>query len=330
MRRRWVSLAAIAYGLWACDGDAPHWQIVDRDMPAALLSVWGTSASDVYAVGGDVNDGRGPMVVHWDGTSWTRLPTGQSGNLWWVFGTGSGPLYMGGDGGMILRFDGTDFTRMTTPGTETVFGIWGASDSDLWAVGGAAGGANGGFAWRLVGDSWQLAPGFPASITANDAIWKISGRSANDVWMVGTDGAVVRWDGSSLVASNAGIGESLFTVHASAERFVAVGGFVTGIVLENDGTTWRDASPQSSPGLIGVYQSPSGTLAVGQEGSVFQRDGSTWSEVATGITIEQSLHSVWVDPSGGVWAVGGQVQTLPLIDGVMLYAGEQQPGELPR
>ena len=33
-------------------------------------------------VGAD--DGAGPLVVHFDGTSWQRLETGVHGDLWWV------------------------------------------------------------------------------------------------------------------------------------------------------------------------------------------------------------------------------------------------------
>jgi hypothetical protein len=304
---------------------APPWQVVARHLPTALMSVWGTSATDVYTVGADAGDGAGPTVAHFDGTSWTRLPTGQVGNLWWVFGFPGGPIYMGGDGGTILRYQGGAFTRMTTPGTDTVFGIWGMTPDDLWAVGGANGGANGGFAWRLQGDTWAVAPGFPADVAATNAIWKMYGRSASDAWMVGTNGKAVQWDGTSLTETNTGAGESLFTVHADAQRYVAVGGFGTGKILENEGSGWHDASPQAAPGFIGVCLSAQGGYAVGQEGAVYTRTGSGWSEVNIGVNLDESFHSVWIDPSGGVWAVGGQVLVPPLVDGVVLHQGAHVP-----
>jgi hypothetical protein len=230
---------------------------------------------------------------------------------------------------MILRYQGGTFTRMPTPGTDTVFGIWGATPNDLWAVGGSSGGANNGFAWRLQGDTWVAAAGFPADIAPTDAIWKMYGRSATDAWMVGTNGKVVRWDGMSLTEMNAGVGESLFTIHADAQRFVAVGGFGTGTILENEGSGWRKASPSGAPGLIGVCLSAGGGYAVGQNGAVYARDGSGWSAENLGVNLDESFHSVWLDPSGGVWAVGGQVLTLPLVDGIMLHFGAHVPGGLP-
>lgn len=302
--------------------------MIGEGLPSAILSVWGTSTSDVYAVGGDRGDGTGPLVLHFDGTAWSQLATGENGNLWWVFGIG-GAVYMGGEGGMILRYQQGAFTRMSTPSTTTVFGIWGTAADDLWAVGGASGGGDGGFAWRLQGGVWVAAPGFPADIAATGAIWKMSGRSADDAWMVGTNGKVVRWDGAVLTAMTTGTGESLFTVHATADRFVAVGGFGTGTILENEGSGWNDVSPPIAPALIGTYLSGDAGYAVGQDGAVFERNRGGWSEVDLGVPIEQSFHSVWIDPSGGVWAVGGQVQTLPLIDGIMLYGGDDPPDYLP-
>ena len=125
--------------LAACPADPQSnpdsWEIVHQGLPGALLSVWGASSTDVWAVGGDTLDGLGPAVIHFDGETWTRVETGQTqGNLWWVYGFEDGPVFMGGDGGVILRYEGGIFTQMDTPGTDTVYGLWGSSAQDMWAV----------------------------------------------------------------------------------------------------------------------------------------------------------------------------------------------------
>lgn len=295
-------------------------------MPSALLSIWGSSVSDVYAVGGDTGDG--PMVVHYDGSAWTRLQTGERGNLWWVHGFPGGPIYMGGDGGMVLRYENDAFTKLTTPGTDTVFGIWGADPTTVWAVGGAVGGAGGGFAWQLQGDAFVEAPAFPAGLGDTAAIWKMYGRSATDAWMVGTNGTTVRLSDSTLAKVPAGVGESLFTVHGDATRYVAVGGFGTGLILENSDGLWRNVSPAAAPGLVGVYVSPQGSYAVGQDGAMYARKTDAWRKEDVGFNVDETFHSVWVDEDGGTWVVGGQVQVLPLVDGIMLYSGPETVGEL--
>jgi hypothetical protein len=295
-------------------------------MPSALLSIWGTSPSNVYAVGGD--RGTGPSVIHYDGTAWTKLETGQRGNLWWVHGFADGPVFMGGDGGMVLRYENGAFTKLTTPGTDTVFGLWGETPADMWAVGGAAGGSSGGFGWRLSGDTFAEAPGFPAEITSSAAIWKMFGRSANDAWMVGTNGRTVHWDGSTLTPISAGVGESLFTVHADATRYTAVGGFGTGLILENTDGTWKNKSPEGTPGFVGVCLSDMGSYAVGQDGAIYSRGDTAWRKEELGFNVDETFHSVWVDPDGGTWIVGGRVQTLPLVDGIMVYSGPETLGAL--
>ena len=319
----WATL--VAAGLAGCGGDDPaeqSWQVVHRELPGALLSVWGTSTTDVWAVGGDPGDGAGPMVIHYDGSEWTRLETGHVGDLWWTFGFTGGPVYMGGAGGTILRYEDGAFSPMTTPGTQTVFGIWGSSPSEMSAVGGATGGAQGAFAWRLEGDEWVAAPGFPAELADTDAIWKVYGHGADDVWLVGTRGTIVHYDGEAFSTANPGTGESLFTVHGNGEHFAAVGGFGTGIILEtDDGNHWVDASPRAAQPLVGVCLTQDGGTAVGQFGAVYERVGGAWQEDDTGFLLDETLHSVWIDPTGGRWAVGGQVLAFPLIRGVMLHHG---------
>lgn len=292
--------------------------------------MWGRAEDDVFAVGGDPGDGGGPLVYHFDGASWTRLDTGQTGNLWWVHGFVDGPLFLGGDGGMILRYEGGAFTRLTTPGLDTVFGLWGSSPTDMWAVGGALGGARGAFAWRLAGDTWSLAPGFPGGLTDTTALWKMAGRSADDAWIVGTNGRSVRWNGTALTEVSTGAGESLFTVHADARGYVAVGGYGTGSVFATEGETWRNISPAGVDPLIGVVLGEDGDgYAVGQYGSVLRRDGDEFHREDLPVSVDEALHSVWIDPTGGVWTVGGQILTSPITDGIMFYKGSADPGELP-
>ena len=307
-----------------------EWQLVHGSLPAALFSVWGTSESDVWMVGADANDGAGATVFHFDGATWSQLETGHAGDLWWVFGFAGGGVYMGGTGGTILHYQEGEFTPMTTPGGGVVFGIWGSSESDLWAVGGSEGGSEGAFAWRNTGEGWIEAPGFPAPLAATDALWKVFGRGPDDVWMVGTLGKTLHFDGATLVQSFVGVSESLFTVHANGERFAAVGGFGTGLLIEHPASqvgsgAWQDMSPRDAPSLIGVCLTDTGGYAVGEFGYVARRDESGWHTSETGFEVDvgsRSLHSVWVDPSGAAWTVGGQIRVAPLVDGVILHSGD--------
>jgi len=45
------------------------------DARYALFDVWGSSASDVWAVG------SGDTVIHWDGSAWKNLPSGRKDTM---------------------------------------------------------------------------------------------------------------------------------------------------------------------------------------------------------------------------------------------------------
>lgn len=310
-------LGFLGAGCGEKEPEAPGWEFVLRDQPGALLSVWGTSERDIWIVGSDARDGTGPMVLHYDGEDWTRQMTGlEAGDLWWVFGFEGGPIYMGGAGGVVLSVRDGEFTRMQTPGTDTVFGIWGASPDDMWAVGGRF--DQQGFAWRLVGEKWSNEPSLPDERVEYAAMWKVFGRSSNDAWLVGSNGVSFYFDGERLEEAETGVGSSLFTVHANSQRFVAVGGLAGGFIVENDGTGWSRAL-ETTYGLAGVALDEDSGFAVGQYGLVYKRDEQGWGEVPTELIIDQDLHAVWIDPTGGVWAVGGHTISPPLSEGLLIH-----------
>lgn len=302
-------------------------RVVLEDLDAGLLSVWGTSARDVWTVGAEADE-LGPLVLRFDGSEWRRMLTGQTGDLWWVHGHGEdGPVFLGGEGGMILRYDraaGT-FTRMETPSaTPTVFGIWGSSPSDVLAVGGV--GRAAGFVWHFDGTTWSdvaLPEGF-----GGQSLFKVWGIGPDDAWIVGTDGAVMHWDGTALRSDDAGTTRTLFTVHAIEGRVAAVGGAGSGVLVERDSDgIWHDVAPDLVPQLIGVYLTGESGIAVGINGTFVRREGGSWVTEETDLFLAEALHSTWIDPDGGVWAAGGNVLTAELSRGVLVYRGRADVGD---
>ncbi len=332
--RRLLLALALPLVFAACDDEPTpqppepeptSWSLVAESEAAALLAVHGTAADDVWLVGAD--NGDGPVALHWNGAEWTRHDTGLIGDLWWVHAVPDGPVYVAGSDAHIARFVDGRFERMPTPGLgkHTVFGLWAAGPDDVYAVGAVAG--RNGFVWHDDGTGWRALP-LPADLPQNAArdipsMFKVWGTSSDDVWVVGDDGVVMRGnarDGFRLIPS--GSDALLFTVHGIGERTVIVGGGAAGVVFEAEGDGLVDATPGGAPLLQGVCVGDHGfTWAVGARGAVFRsEDGAAFDRVDTGLALPiQSLHAVWVDPDGGVWAVGGNVLSGPLDGGLAIH-----------
>jgi hypothetical protein len=208
--------------------------------------------------------------------------------------------------------------------------MWGSAPDDVWAVGGQFGGT-GGFVWRSTGGEFALVPGVPADFATGASVWKVSGSGPDDVWMSCSLGAMLHWNGSSLDREDVGVtGESLFSVAGGPGLFVAVGGNTTnGVLYENAGSGWVSRVPTADgPIWRGAAMTGDDAYAVGQFGVILRRDATAWVADNHGLTTE-SLHAAWVDPDGGVWAVGGKFDRAPTIDGVLIHKGTDDVPPVP-
>ncbi|MDX2170234.1 MAG: cytochrome P460 family protein [Deltaproteobacteria bacterium] len=295
-----------------------------EQLPAALLSIGGSAPSDVLAVGADPHDGRGPYIVHYDGSAWTRLDSGASGDLWWITQTPiAGSYYLAGAGGLILQLDAVThaFTRHETPAAPTLFGIWGPAANDLWAVGGDDDGN--GVAWRYDGERWSAQDLSGVREGGVPTLFKVWGRSATDVYAVGEVGVVLHYDGARWTALDSGVTRTLFTVHGNDSALAVVGGFFSGVLLEQQPSgAFLSRAPTGVAQLNGVFFPPDGAaVAVGNGLQVAVRDGAGWSIAAPGDDDQlRDFHAVWVDPSGDIWAVGGDL-SVSLSNGILAHGG---------
>lgn len=326
-------LAAATLG--ACksgdDYDLGTWSRVASSKENALMAVHGRSADDVWLVGAD--HGKGPTALHYVNGAWEHVETGGLGDLWWVHALPNGTAYFAGANAQILRYESGSIHRESTPGLgkHTVYGVWAASPSDVYAVGSAAG--RNGFIWHNDGERWTALE-LPSDLPQDEyrdipAFFKVWGTSAADVWVVGDQGVVLRGnarDGFTLVRSQAG--EKLFTVYAADGEVVIAGAGEHAVVLESNGGELRDATPESAPLLQGACVGPDASLWVtGLGGSIYRKHDQTFESVNPNVDFQatQSLHTAWVDPRGGFWAVGGNV-LLPSLDaGIAVHHGDSLP-----
>jgi len=310
------------------DSRAPlAWSWVAKSDSAALLSVHGSSANDVWIAGAD--DGKGPVVLHYDGSAWQRLETGVRGDLWWVNATATGQVFFAGASSLLLRYQNGVFERIQTPGLgkDVIYGVWAASASDVYAVGSSAG--RNGFVWHYDGQIFQPVA-LPEALPQDEnhdqpGLFKVWGDAPDSVWLAGARGVLLHGSarkGFELVRT--GDSEILFTVNARGGHVAAVGGGASGLLLDGRAGSLVDRTPASTPLLQGVWIDDRDQVwAVGVGGTVLRSSSSGYQPQDTGLdfSANESLHSVWVDPTGGVWAVGGDVLTPNLAHGLALHGG---------
>ncbi len=132
---------------WRLDGDT----LVEHHPPGGerLTTVRGRSDDDVYAVGGF----SGPVLLHWDGASWSEMTIDVacvSGGLNGVWTAPGEDLWIGGFFGGAARFDGERWSCSAEPLTfEHYHAVW-RHQGETWWVGGnllKAGGSALSLAW---------------------------------------------------------------------------------------------------------------------------------------------------------------------------------------
>lgn len=133
--------------------------------------------------------------MHWNGTSWTRTPSGTMQQLLGVGGSAANAVWavggtnFGTDGtaGVIVRWDGTSWSLVWDSSTAQtgrigrLWDVWSSGPDDAWAVG------DGGLVVHWDGAVWSLVAS--GTTTTFQGVW---GSGADDVWAVGDRSVVLR------------------------------------------------------------------------------------------------------------------------------------------
>lgn len=170
--------------------DGTGWSPMDAPTDLQLFTaVWGSSANDVFAVGG------GDMF-HYNGSVWSAMDADTLYGFWFgVWGSSGNDVFAAGrdgDGnGAILHYDGAAWFRMDVGQVPPLLSIWGTSATDVYAVGVLATMLHyDGVRWTPVNLGLD---GFHLSDPVN--LYGMWGSSAANVYAVGTGGLVLHYSG---------------------------------------------------------------------------------------------------------------------------------------
>jgi hypothetical protein len=269
--------------------DGTQWVEQHREKNLRLRGLWGSSPTDIYAVGYDFVAPIARML-HYDGANWTEVP------------------------GFVSDAEQLSFEA-----------VWGSSATDVWAVGGAFDGEfDRTLIYHLTGGFWQrtLLVG-----NLNPSLTDVWGSGPNDVYAVGHDmasdpgqGVVLRYDGTlwSPVLQQDGLvlngvwGSSASDVFAAGFQVTqdATGQFtVTSAIWHYDGSAWSPMTvPRGDAVLQGIWgSSPSDVYAVGSAGLILHYDGNRWTSSHHGA---DDLLAVSGLNAGDAYAVGDNGRVL--------------------
>ena len=142
--------ATAIFKVWGIDGttfavgeaglilrwDGAKWRAVSGGAKANddFVSLWGTSANHIVAVGGRAQ----ARVSTWDGSTWTTVAPDATPGLNAVFMTEPGEAILGGILGVGGSYDVAKgvWTQEETGTTDTIHGIWCDGEGKCYAVGG--------------------------------------------------------------------------------------------------------------------------------------------------------------------------------------------------
>jgi hypothetical protein len=150
-----------------------------------VSSVWGSSRSDVFAVG------YSGQIIHYDGSIWSKMNSGTTDRLTGVWGSSDSDVfavgYAVGQGGIILHYDGSAWSVISSETTHNLSGAWGSSGSDVFAVGSF------GTILHYDGNAWsEMSSG---TTNSPSEVW---GSSGSDVFVVGSNGTILHYGGNDI------------------------------------------------------------------------------------------------------------------------------------
>jgi hypothetical protein len=275
-----------------------------------LNGVSGSSGSDLWAAGWSPR-GKSAIVLHWDGTRWSDVPTNVTTSLNSVWVAAPGDVWTVGDFGVAQHWDGAAWTDTPTGLAVPLMSAWGSAPHDVWAVG------SGGNVLHWDGEIWS-----PSASGTGQFLERVWGIADDDVWVVGDGGTILHWNGTGWATLTSGVSADLMGVWGSSRDDVwAVGGDgVTGTILHWDGTSWSPTGDATTKSLLSIWGSGADDVwAVGYgnglDGLILHWDGSGWTTVGGAGT---PTVSVWGTGPNDVWSVGnrGIFSTIRHWDGV--------------
>lgn len=286
-REAWSAGACVATGDGWCWG-------YPRPIGIKLNRLWGTSPSDVWAVG------EGGTILHFDGARWSRVASGTNDSLVAIGGRGPGDAWAIGKGRTVLRLSGGAWRKVDLPkleNDEELADLLVLPNGEGWIVGGMT-------KKSVTGDELtsHCLVGHLDGTAA--AAWKIDvdegcgplarvwGRTPDDVWADG--GNIVHWNGRYLTLNPKEKPAPIVGRHGYASGWKVEGGSGPGALVD-------PRRPKASPGNVRDFWAwgLDEVWAILPSGALTHFDGQRWSRGDD----PNELHAVAARAADDIWAL---------------------------
>jgi hypothetical protein len=283
---------------------------IDATYPnAPIYDFWGTSESNIFAVGANFTQGGQQssygLILHYNGSNWTEMNSGNSKWLYCIWGESGSNIFAAGEhisgNGIILKYNGTSWDESFEAGSS-ISDIWGTSASNVYAVGG-------GTIYHYDGVTWTTV--YTSGVDPFYWINGIWGTSEQDIVAVGfyTENSeekfvILHYNGMDWSVMDTGSGGRLMSVWGSSGSDIFAVGYPG--IYHYDGSNW---SQMVSSGPLSTYvyaiwgTSGSNVFAGKMDGAIYHYDGTSWTQMDTGGN-NKVIWNIWGISANNVYAGG--------------------------
>jgi len=278
------------------------WTKMSESRNAFFTSVWGRSWNNVYAAGWS------GVIIHYNGTSWTRVtgPFEGTDHFKAIWGSSSTDIWAVGAYGAAYHLDGAQWMSIPNPRGIELTDVWEpvyyvtyATENSLY----------GSALLRYAGDAWV-----PQDIPTTTPLLSIWGTGPDNIFAAGAGGNILHYNGTSWSKMTTPPTETLLDVWGfTGGPVFAVGS--NGTILRLSGGTWTQmpyplsigTSGEPLPTLRSIWGASPTDILVDGDGTLHNSarlhfNGTDWHQCAGGGLSD--MYSIWGSSANDVFAAG--------------------------
>lgn len=261
------------------------------DRRANLLGIWASGPSDVWAAG------TLGTVVHYDGTTWSAVPTGRKETIRSLWGNGPANVWLAGTNDFVMHsqastlktgtwdvYDAFDGTNIACP----ISGLWGSATRGLWGT--------------LQCLNYSSVFPTPTNTVLHSSGWQTDGGPTWESEYQSVSIASNTWQVNAIF----GFGEQDLWVGGSGGIVFHRRGNTGGDSGIDDTNQWAEINSRAAVGINSIGGSgPNDVWMVGDLGLVRHWNGASIDTIDVPDDIPKlDFHGIWGSSPTDVWIVG--------------------------